>query len=199
MTANPGYKLEYCRKNCPKSTQDWSELYFELEKMLNELDLATYLTKSFHQVHYHNTPKIALAGCPNGCSQPQIKDIGISGYLSPKMTDNFCSGCKACLDSCLEKALSWTNEEVRLDHNLCLECGDCIRACPTGKIISGESGWKIYLGGHLGRHPQFAKISGKEKTDKDVIHRIKVLLKDYLENALPSEKFNHFLNRTHLT
>ena len=197
MTANPGYKLEHCSKHCAKSAQDWSELYHNLEHILNELDLSTHLNRLFHQVHYHHIPKIALAGCPNGCSHPQIKDIGISGYLSPEMTDNFCSGCQACINSCLENALSWNDEVLEQDHNLCLDCGDCIRACPTGKIAPGESGWIIHLGGRLGRHPQLAKILGSEKSNADVIKRIEAILKDYVENALPSERLNRFLDRQH--
>lgn len=195
MTESPGYKLEHCRKHCVKSCQDWSELFDQLEQVLKDLDIPTHLTKRFQQVHYHHIPKIALAGCPNGCSQPQIRDIGISGYLTPKLTDNFCSGCQVCVNSCLENALTWENEEVVLEPNLCLNCGDCIRACTTGRIAPGESGWVLHFGGRLGRHPQLARFASIEKNTADVIKRIQSILEDYLENALPAERLNQFLDR----
>lgn len=195
MTENLGYKLEHCRKNCVKSCMDWSELYDQLEQVLTGLDIYFHLEKRSHKVHYHQIAKIALSGCPNGCSQPQIRDIGISGYLSPKLTDNYCSGCQVCINACLENALTWKNEEVVLDLDLCLNCGECIRACTTGRIKPGESGWVLYLGGRLGRHPQLARISGLEKNNEDVTHRIQSILEDYLENALPTERLNQFLNR----
>lgn len=195
MIENTGYILEHCRQNCTKSAQDWKEFYHDLKNILEELDLPKHLNRIFQQIHYHHIPKIALAGCPNGCSQPQIKDIGISGYLRPKITNELCSGCKACIDSCLENALNWKGEEAELNYNFCLECGDCIRACPTGRIASEEAGWLIHLGGRLGRHPQLGKISGREKSNTEVIIRLEAILKDYLENALPGERLNHFLQR----
>jgi dissimilatory sulfite reductase (desulfoviridin) alpha/beta subunit len=195
MIENPGYKLEHCRKNCTKAAQGWSELYQELEQTLNELNLMLTLEERFNTVNFHHIPKIVLAGCPNGCSQPQIRDIGISGYATPKITDNPCSGCQACINFCLEKALTWENEEVILDPTLCVSCGDCIRACSTGKIESGEVGWVFHLGGRLGRHPQLGRISGREHSKEAVIVRIKKILEDYIENGLPEERLSRFLSR----
>lgn len=195
MTSNPGYRLEHCRKQCVKSCQDWSELYDQLEQVLKDLNISIHMAKRFNNVHYHHIPSIALAGCPNGCSQPQIRDIGISGYVTPKLMDKFCSGCQVCINSCLEKALTWKNEKVVLDPNLCLKCGTCIRACTTGRIEPDESGWVLHLGGRLGRHPQLARIAGIERNNIDVIHRILSILEDYLENALPTERLNQFLDR----
>lgn len=195
MIENAGYKLEHCRKHCVKSSQDWSELYAQLEQLLKDLDIPTHLAKRFNQVQYHYIPKIALAGCPNGCSQPQIRDIGISGYLTPKMTDNICSGCHRCINSCIENALTWENKKVVLDSKLCLNCGDCIRACTTGRIAPGDSGWIFHLGGRLGRHPQLARIAGIENDNEEVINKIKNIFEDYFENALPEERLNRYLDR----
>lgn len=195
LVENPGYKLEHCRKNCLKSSQDWQELYTQLEKLLIGLNLPAHFAKHFHRGNYHNIPKIALAGCPNGCSQPQIKDIGISGYLTPKITDDYCSGCLQCINSCHENALTWDNGKVVISSEHCMNCGDCVRACTTGRIAPGESGWVLHYGGHLGRHPQLAKIAGIEKDSSEVIRKIQNTLEDYLRNALPGERLNTYLNR----
>lgn len=195
MAENPGYKLEHCRKHCVKSSQDWSELYDQLEQVLKELNIPVHLAKHSQKAQYHHILKIALAGCPNGCSQPQIRDIGISGYLTPKLTNSFCSGCQACINSCLENALTWKHEGVVLNSNLCMNCGDCVRTCTTGRIEPGEFGWVLHLGGRLGRHPQLARIASIEKNNVDIIHRIQSILEEYLENALPTERLNQFLDR----
>lgn len=190
-----GYKLEHCRKYCPKSAQDWTALHSQLNELLDELQLTHFITQRFPHLNHHHLPKIALAGCPNGCSQPQIKDIGISGYLRPELTANPCTGCRRCVASCLENAVTWTDEGLDLDINRCLSCGDCIRACPTGKIACGETGWLLRLGGRLGRHPQLAEILSVEKSSEEVIAKIRMILTDYLENSLPQERLSQFLER----
>lgn len=107
MTKDNGFVLEHCRKNCCKATQDWTFLYESLHQMLNDMNFPSHLAKRFPAIHYHHLPKVNIAGCPNACSQPQIKDIGICGYLTPKFTDTECTGCQACIHSCQENALSW--------------------------------------------------------------------------------------------
>ncbi|MEL1136411.1 4Fe-4S dicluster domain-containing protein [Desulfitobacterium sp. THU1] len=189
-----GFVLEHCRKNCVKSTQDWSLLYEQLNQLFQDMNFSTHLATKFSSVHYHHLPKIGLAGCPNACSQPQIKDIGIIGYLLPKFTDDHCTGCQACIRSCQEKALTW-QEGLVFNEELCLGCGDCIRTCKTGKIVSGESGWNLYLGGRLGRKPKLARLSKEKFRSDKVYQKIGLLLEDYLENCLPNERLTHFLDR----
>lgn len=195
MAESQGYKLDHCRRNCPKATRDWSELYPALIDMLNKLNLLSTLEERFQTVHYHHIPKIVIAGCPNGCSQPQIKDIGICGYVTPEITENPCYECGRCIDSCLENALSWKNGQVCLEPTLCISCGDCIRACPSGRITSGESGWVFYLGGRLGRHPRLGIITGREHHDEAVVRRIRKILMEYIENGVSEERLTRFLDR----
>lgn len=194
MIGNSGFILEHCRKNCSKSTQDWSLLHEQLEQLLLDMNISAHLGKKFPMIHYHHLPKISLAGCPNGCSQPQIKDIGISGYLMPNFTDAPCTNCQACVRSCQENALTW-NEGPVFDEKKCIGCGDCIRSCKTGKILPGESGWCLYLGGRLGRHPQLARLSNERFQTPDLLEKIRWIFNDYLDNSLPQERLTHFLDR----
>lgn len=194
MTKEKNYVLEHCRKNCHRASIDLSNLYEELEEMLQKMDLNNLLDKLFPKLHYHHRPKITLAGCPNGCSQPQIKDIGLTAYVKPQFTDMECSGCQVCIDTCREKALSW-QDKVIFDPELCIGCGDCFRNCPTGTIVGGEKGWNLLLGGRLGRRPQLARVVEEGLDLQGILEKVKEVLETYRRDALPGERLNQFLDR----
>src|SRR3989304_2074662 len=50
----------------------------KIEALLDELGLGEHIrAKAKGRLLYHMKFKVALAGCPNSCSQPQIKTFGI--------------------------------------------------------------------------------------------------------------------------
>lgn len=189
------FELEHCRLNCPKLARDWNSLYHLLNKQLSKLNISKAIEDKFRPVLYHHLPKISLAGCPNGCSQPNIKDFGISGYVTPKITTVECSECKICVNTCLEKAITWQTNGITIDQTICLSCGDCQNVCPTVSIIAGESGWTLRMGGRVGRHPKFAQFAGKVTTDKEVVVWIIEKMFSYIEEGRPQERLTHFLER----
>lgn len=191
-----GLQLDHCRPNCPKAARNWQNLYDRLASTLTSLNLQEILKDKFCPVLHHHLPKVCLAGCPNGCSRPKIKDFGVSGYVNPEITVAPCSGCNACVQSCLENALTWQQDGISIDRSRCLSCGDCLRVCPTGTLAAGESGWELHLGGRVGRHPLFAKSVGKVLTDEEVVNWISEILLLYIEKGRPQERLTHFLDRT---
>lgn len=48
--------------------------------------------------------------------------------------ENTCKGCGACLDACLENAITIDNDVARIDIRICRGCADCIDSCPFGSI-----------------------------------------------------------------
>ena len=191
-----GFQLEHCRLNCPKSARNWHTLYEALTTNLTSLKLYQTIEDKFSPVLHHHIPKISLAGCPNGCSHPTIKDFGITGYVIPKITGISCIGCNECVRSCLEMAITCNPSGVIIDHSRCLSCGDCQRVCPTGTLAAGESGWTLSLGGRVGRHPQFAKSVGQVQTDEEVLTWVSDTISRYIEDGQPQERLTNFLERT---
>lgn len=195
---HPSYFLEHCRAHCSKAAMDWNEFYQELEEAIQQLNLRATLEERFKPFQFHHIPKIALAGCPNGCSRPQIKDIGVIGFMTPQVSDNECSGCQICISVCQEKAVSWQGDGIVIDPHDCISCGECIRSCPTKKILPKESGWSLSLGGRLGRHPQFAKNVGQVATGEEAKNWILSILQDYCSQGVSEERFSHYLEHRKL-
>lgn len=190
---NPGFQLEHCRPDCPKSLRKWKALYETLNKNLTALNLSEALEAKFSPVLHHHLPKIGIAGCPNGCSQPDIKDFGISGYEIPLVTDRPCLNCGACVKACLENAISLVPEGVTIQKDRCLACGNCREVCPSGTLAPGESGWILRIGGRVGRHPRFATFAGQTSSEAEVIAWVTAALEDYIKRGLPHQRLSHFL------
>jgi Ni,Fe-hydrogenase III small subunit/ferredoxin len=60
----------------------------------------------------------------------------------PRLTSEPCvgTGCSRCADVCPTRAIAVSKEgSVELDRGLCVTCGACMAACPTGTIVSDRS------------------------------------------------------------
>lgn len=71
-----------------------------------------------------------LKGCPLKCEwchnpesidpKPQIQWI-----------ESRCIGCKICVETCKQKALSAKEDGIKIDRELCMACGECVDECPS--------------------------------------------------------------------
>jgi len=54
------------------------------------------------------------------------------------VSDEFCSGCKTCVELCPYNAISFNGEEnvATINEALCKGCGTCAAACPSGAITA---------------------------------------------------------------
>ena len=156
-----GHQIDSCfgASGCPHAVAPNWELTNSLDNVLQQAELLEFLnSQGIQELRFHHQFRVALAGCPNACSQPQIKDIGIIGALQPMRTDEFCTTCGTCVDSCREDAITLGSRIPGpiIDTQRCLACGSCIPACPTGTLAVQAQGYRIQLGGKLGRHPRLA-------------------------------------------
>ena len=193
-----GYQLDTCfgPNGCPNRAAISDGLLQKIETLLKKEDLLSFLKANVRgDLKFHHEFRISLADCPNACSQPQIKDIGIIGACAPRLTDEPCTMCEACVAACKENAvtLDTAREFPKIDMNDCLYCGKCIQACPTGTIAEGNKGFRVQLGGKLGRHPRLAKELPGLYSEEKVAQIVEACLQFYKQTSKNGERFGEIL------
>ncbi len=156
-----GYQLDACfgPSGCPNAVAPSRDLMARIEELLQKSDFMGFLhSKGVQDLKYHHEFRVTMADCPNACSQPQIKDIGIIGARRPGISEISCTACRACVDICRESAITVDNSSPapQIETLQCVACGQCIPVCPSGTLKIEAEGYRIQLGGKLGRHPRLA-------------------------------------------
>ena len=193
-----GYQIDTCfgPSGCPNRAAVSDRLLQKIESLVKEKDLLGFLKKRVDgDLKFHHEFRITLADCPNVCSQPQIKDVGIIAACLPQLTDEPCTLCEACVEACRENAITLIaeNECPQIDLTQCLHCGACMKVCPTGTISKGAIGYRVQLGGKLGRHPQLAKELPGIYGEDQVLQIVNDCLHIYTQNSKHGERFGQIL------
>lgn len=193
------YRFEICGGEgaCPnrahgQANEDSIRLAGRIRALLEEEDLGTFLKRQVNgPLRPHHAFQISLSDCPNACSQPQIKDIGIVAAAVPVLTENACIMCGACEHACRESAVyvDTDRETPIIDPKRCISCGSCIAVCPTGKIDAGESGYRVMIGGKLGRHPRLADELPGIHDAETVLFIVKWCVDEYRKNSRRGRRF----------
>ncbi len=195
-----GYSLEACfgSGGCPNRIMGLETLMGRIETVLKDAKLFDYLKSRINgPLKFHHEFNVTMADCPNACSRPQIKDIGIIAADVPMLTDDECSHCGECVTSCREHGITLTDDDDRpsIDFSQCVMCGACIRACPTGTIATDKKGLRILLGGKLGRRPTLGKELPGVFSEDETVEIVKKCLEHYKTNSNPGERFGALLQR----
>ncbi len=193
-----GYQLDICfgPGGCPNRAVIGDNLLERVEAVLKEEDLLSFLKERVQEaLKFHHEFRITLADCPNACSQPQIKDMGIIGAGLPMVTEKECTLCEACVDACKEDAVTLDDVAILplIDMSRCVACGKCIVACPTGTILEAQKGFRVQLGGKLGRHPQLARELPGIFSEDEVLEILKTCITFYKQNSKHGERFADLL------
>ena len=168
----------------------------KIEEFLARRDLKSFLKgKVAGPLKFHHEFRVSVSDCPNSCSRPQIADVGLIGARRPGVGDVPCSRCEACVAACRENAITFRDEKPVLDGALCLSCGQCVSACPTGTLREVSSGYRVLVGGKLGRHPRLGLEVPGIHTSDDTVKIIRVLLDFYQDHCLRGERLGEILER----
>lgn len=194
-----GYEVSTCfgPSGCPNVAHSTARLAEEIEGILKKEDILSFLKANVRgDLKFHHEFRVVLADCPNACSRPQIVDIGIIGAAAPELTGTGCTLCGACVGACKEDAvvLDPENEIPEIDESKCLLCAKCSQDCPTGTITEKEKGYRVMLGGRLGRRPRLAMEVPGLQTHDQVIRIVKNSLQFYKSHSKNGQRFSHLLS-----
>lgn len=182
------YDIAICRggtTGCPHAVINPKDIIPKIEAMLDGLGLGEHIkAKAKGKLLYHMKFKMAIACCPNSCSQPQIKTFGLSGQAKPVATDESCTECMQCVEICKEEgAVQIIDAKPVFDYNLCVFCDDCAEVCPTESIVIEKNGYKVMARGKLGRHPKLADLLKEFATEDEVLEILKSVVEEYMKNG----------------
>jgi dissimilatory sulfite reductase (desulfoviridin) alpha/beta subunit len=194
-----GHQIDTCfgASGCPNPAVVSKGLIERLETLVAGEHLLTFLKAHVAgAIKFHHEFRITLADCPNACSQPQIKDVGIIGACAPRTTETECTQCMACVESCPERAVAVAPPAGGpcIDAARCLLCGRCVTACPSGTLAAGRRGYRVQLAGRLGRHPRLARELPGLFDEEQVLAIVKECLRLYKERSRNGERFAHLFS-----
>ncbi len=196
-TLKEGWRIELCPggPNCPNAVIDPSTLIKHLEGLFKSIAFTDYVReRSGGTILYHNQFSVSISCCPNACSQPQIKDVGIVGGALVGLRDELCDGCSLCVEVCQEGALS-VDGTVEMDRGLCVGCSACAKTCPAGALAVEKRGYNLMFGGKLGRHPRLATPLLGLLSGDEVLSVISKCLNFYMDEAKRKERLGDLLER----
>lgn len=189
------YEVTRCR-DCPNAVINMDIIDKACKEYLQQTDFSNKQRSRLGGVKpkQHDIFKIAIAGCPNSCSQPQIKDFGIQGQAIPQVGEG-CTGCGLCVKTCPDGGITLREPGPQIDLSLCLSCGKCADCCPTGAITINQIGYRVIRGGKLGRRPMLAREVYSLTDEEGVISSLDETIKLLHQAGRPGERLGTILQR----
>jgi anaerobic sulfite reductase subunit C len=196
-----GHQVESCfgPGGCPNRVVKDSDMVKSLEDLLESKNLRQFLKERVNgPLKLHHEFRVSMSDCPNACSRPQIADLGLIGAARPRVSAVGCTGCGACVEICKENAiqLSGVDDDPTINEERCLACGQCISVCPAGVLETETMGYRVVVGGKLGRRPQLARELEGIYSREEALRVVDRCLDHYLTHCVTGERFGEILNRT---
>jgi len=196
-----GYQIDTCfgHQGCPNRANTGDRLLKEIESILKKANLLSFLKQNVGKdLKFHHEFRVTISECPNACSQPQIKDIGIIGAIIPVITGKECTFCRLCVQECIDNCIEFKEDKNRpaIDFKRCAKCGKCTAVCPTGTVAVEEKGFRIQLAGKLGRHPRLAQELPGFYTENEVINIVQDCIAFYKQNSKHGQRFSEIFTQS---
>lgn len=193
----PGARMvvvQSCRSElagCPNAFIDTSAWRAAVEQWVAEAGLSERLRSRVKddKLLFHHKLRIAIAGCPNGCSRPQIADLAVVGAAEPIFDDHACTGCGLCQEACPDQAIAV--EGIALgDPSACQGCKSCRDACEFDAVSLGDPFARVLIGGKLGRHPHLADLVEVVDEPARALAVFGQAVDQFLEQSRPGQRFS---------
>jgi len=194
-----GFQVEACfgPSGCPNRAVAYDDLAKKVEGILANRNLKDFLrSRVGGPLKLHHEFRVSISDCPNACSRPQISDIGLIGARRPQISSEECIQCGACVEACREGAIVLAGSWPVIDWPKCVSCGQCITACPTRTLQEEKRGFRIQVGGKLGRHPRLAEELPGIHSSEETLEIIDRCLDHYQKHCPHGERFGEILERT---
>lgn len=197
-----GFQVETCfgPGGCANRASGTEGTAEKVEELMNRKDMRGFLRRTVQgPLKFHHEFRVSVSDCPNACSRPQIADVGLIGACEPVIIPaGDCSHCEACVEACRERAVSMDDSGPLVDPVRCLRCGQCIDRCPLGVLTRGRQGFRIQVGGKLGRHPLLGRELQGIYSLEETLAIVERCVDFYMSHCIGGERFGEVLNRVAL-
>ena len=194
-----GWRVETCKgpkQGCVNRAAPDDALAADIDGVFRSRDFAIGLRSLVGgTLRRRHEFSVAVADCPNACSRPQIADLGLIGAAEPGFTNEACHQCMGCVHACREGAVTHPGLLPMINSGRCVRCGSCCRVCLSGTLQVVRRGWRILLGGKLGRHPRLGTELAGIYRREGVLAAADCCIGYYLRNARPGERLGDLLQR----
>ncbi len=191
-------RIKFCRGTagaCPHSLLNGQPEIEAIEGVVTEaIAVASRQMPGERRESHHPGLRVAMAACPNACTEPQTKDVGIITIKAPTGVGSSCDGCGRCEMVCREDAIRLTNGRAQIVPEKCLGCGQCISECPREAINSRGLQFRILVGGRMGRHPRWAEELCLAD-DSDLVNVLQSFFDRISRHARPGERTANTVER----
>jgi dissimilatory sulfite reductase (desulfoviridin) alpha/beta subunit len=194
-----GYQVEACfgPTGCPNRAVAYDDFSKKVEDLLAKRDMRSFLKEKVQgPLKLHHEFRVSISDCPNACSRPQIADLGLIGACSPKISEEACIQCGACVEACREEAIILAGKWPVINLEKCVSCGKCISTCPTRTLQEEKRGFRIQVGGKLGRHPRLAVELPGIYGQEEALQMVNRCLDYYQKYCIKGERFGEVLEKT---
>ena len=200
-----GFGVESCfgSGGCPNRAVDDGNIVGKITELLETRRLKEFLkSKIMGPLKFHHEFKVVISDCPNACSRPQIADIGLIGARRPAIMSKECNQCGSCVEVCEENAVTPANAQDKahpfINYERCLSCGKCAQVCPTGALTQSQRGYRITVGGKLGRHPRLGIELPRVYSARQALTLIDRCVEHYKKHNREGERFGVVIERSGL-